>query len=258
MILVMDVGNTNMKIGLFEGDRLMESWRVSVVQIRTADEYGMTILNLFKANGISVSRIEGIIVSSVVPSLNYTLEHMCTYYFKMKPIMVSSRINTGLTFAYEHAEELGADRVANAVAAYSLYGSPIIIVDMGTATTLGAVSEDGVFLGGAIAPGLRSSVDNLGGNAAKLRKIELMRPAKAICRNTVQNMQSGAVFGFTGLLRYMIDLFKKEMNSPNIKVVATGGLVQLIDNSDGMFDIVDRALTLKGLRILYDMNKENV
>ena len=260
MIIAIDIGNTNMKIGIFENDKLLHSWRISVMPIRTSDEYGITLMNLFKENDLNKSEVEGIIISSVVPSLNYTIEHMCDYFFGIKPIMVSANIKTGLTYAYDNPSELGADRIVNAVAAVSLYGAPVIVVDLGTATAFGAVSGKKVFLGGAIAPGLKTSIDYLGANAARLSRIEISRPKTAICTNTVDNMRSGAINGFSGLVGGLIDSFRKEMNEDNIKVVATGGLAELLRDGDkSVFDVVDRTLTLQGLNILYKLNtqKEN-
>lgn len=256
MLLAMDIGNTNIKIGIFEKENLITSWRLSVTTPRTADEYYITIMDLFSTKSINLEDINGIIISSVVPSLNYTLEHMCTYYFKQKPIMVSTNIKTGLTFDYENPEELGADRIVNAVAAHNIYKSAAIICDLGTATTIGAIDSKGCFLGGAIAPGLKSSIDALASNAARLHRIELQRPKSAIGKNTVENMQSGAVHGFIGLVSNIINQFKSEMKDSDIKIIGTGGLTQLIiDENYNMFDLIDRALTLKGLNIIYNMNK---
>lgn len=255
MILVMDIGNTNIKIGIFDKDELKTSWRLSVTTSRTADEYYIAIMNLFATQGIKVSSISGIIISSVVPTLNYTLEHMCTYFFNIKPIMVSSDIETGITFGYDNPHELGADRIVNAVAVNNLYATPCIVVDLGTATTLGVIDKNGCFLGGAIAPGLKSSIEGLATNAALLQRIELQKPKNAIGRNTVESMQSGAVNGFIGLILNLIKNFKKELGEENVLIVGTGGLTQLVENEDDkIFDVIDRALTLKGLNILYNLN----
>ena len=257
MIIAMDIGNTNMKIGIFDRDKLTYSWRISVMPIRTSDEYGITLMNLFKENELDKNKVEGIIMSSVVPSLNYTIEHMFNYFFGIKPIMVSTAIRTGLTFSYDNPAELGADRIVNAVAAVDLYGAPVIVVDLGTATTFGAVSGDRCFLGGAIAPGLKSSIDYLGGNAARLRRIEISEPGTAICTNTIDNMRSGAIFGFRGLVKELISEFRREMKEPHVRVVATGGLAELLRNEkDPIFDVIDRTLTLQGLNVLYKLNKQ--
>lgn len=253
MLLAMDIGNTNIKIGLYNKKELIVSWRISVKTQRTADEYYIVLLNLLNTHGFKVSDVDGIIISSVVPTLNYTLQHTFGYYFNLEPIMVCSNINTGLTYDYNNPEELGADRIANAVATHFIYHSPAIIVDLGTATTIGAINSKGCFLGGAISIGLKTSIDSLAENAARLQAIELSQPKSAIGKNTKHNMQSGAIYGFTGLVERMILEFKKEMAEENIKVIATGGLSELIVNKD-IFDVVDRALTLKGLQIIYELN----
>ncbi|HOO22931.1 MAG TPA: type III pantothenate kinase [Clostridia bacterium] len=255
MILLMDVGNTNIKLGLSNDTKTIKTWRIATDPLKTADEFGMTLFDLLNQSGYKFSDIEGIIISSVVPSINYTLEHMCTYYIKQKPIVVSPKIKTGLRFEYTE-NTLGADRIVNAVAAYTLYGGPVITVDFGTATTFGMVSADGVFMGGLIAPGIKPSVESLVNTAAKLPRIELVRPATVLGKDTVSNMQSGVIYGFTGLVDYIIKKMKEESGCHNAKVVATGGMSQLVtQNESGIVDIIDRALSLKGLKILYEMNK---
>ena len=256
MILVMDVGNTNIKLGLFKGDDLVETWRVATDGKRTADEYGMTLLNIFSTVGVSFSDIEGVIISSVAPSLNYTLEHMCSFYMNTHPVMVGPGVRSGLNIKYTSPQEVGADRIVNAVAAYKLYGGPVIVIDFGTATTFGVVNEKGEFLGGAIAPGIKSSLEALVGTTAKLPRIELVKPEKVINKNTVSNMQAGLIYGFEGLVGYIIRSMKAELGAKNCKVVVTGGLSELVSAESTGIDHVDRALTLKGLKIIYDMNKE--
>ena len=258
MILVMDVGNTNIKIGLFKGDELVETWRVATDNKRTADEYGMTLLNIFSTVGVGFDDIEGVIISSVAPMLNYTLEHMCSFYMKKRPIMVGPGVKTGLNIKYTSPQEVGADRIVNAVAAYRLYGGPVIVIDFGTATTFGVVSRNGEFLGGAIAPGIKTSLEALVGKTAKLPRIELAKPDAVINRNTVSNMQAGLVYGFEGLVGYVIKGMKAELNEPNCTVVTTGGLSELVSAEATGINFVDRALTLKGLKIIYDMNAEEV
>lgn len=255
MILLMDVGNTNIKIGLANEVKTVKTWRIATDIGRTADEFGMTLFDLLNQSGYGFNDIDGIIISSVAPSINYTLEHMCSYYIKIKPITVSEKIKTGLTFRYA-GDSLGSDRIINAVAAYKQYGGPVIIVDFGTATTFGMVDGDGVFLGGLIAPGIKASAESLVNTAAKLPRIELILPQSVIGQNTVANMQAGIIYGFTGLVDYIIKKMKAESGFENAKVVATGGMSQLITQTDAkVMDIIDRALSLKGLRILYEMNK---
>lgn len=255
MILLMDVGNTNIKIGLSNDTKTIKTWRIATDIGKTADEFGMTLFDLLNQSGYGFSDINGIIISSVAPSINYTLEHMCSYYIKVKPIIVSPKIKTGLTFNYTE-NSLGSDRIINAVAAYKIYGGPIITVDFGTATTFGMVSEDGVFMGGLIAPGIKVSTESLVNTAAKLPRIELVTPPTVIGRDTVSNMQAGVIYGFTGLVDYIIRKMKEESGFLTAKVVATGGMSQLVTQTDSrIVDVIDRALSLKGLKILYDMNK---
>lgn len=257
MILVMDVGNTNIKIGLYRGDELTETWRVATNFQRTADEYGMTLMNLFRSVGVKFSDIEGVIISSVAPSLNYTLEHTCKYYMNVTPIMVGPGVKTGINVKYANPAEVGSDRIVNAVAAYKLYGGPCIVIDFGTATTFGAMSADGEFLGGAIAPGIKSSMEALVNTTAKLPRIELTKPEKVINRTTVSNMQSGIIYGFVGMVDYIIRKMKKELHSTDCKVIATGGMGEVLSGELTAITLLDRALTLKGLKIIYDMNTEN-
>lgn len=255
MILLMDVGNTNIKIGLSNEKKNVNTWRVATDTTRTADEFGMVLFDLLRQAGYGFSDIDGIIISSVAPSINYTLEHMCSYYMHKKPIGVSYKLNLGkLTLDYSK-HELGADRIINAVAAYELYGGPVITVDFGSATTFGAIDEKGVFMGGLIAPGIKSSAESLVNTAAKLPRIELIRPQSVIGKNTVENMQAGVIYGFTGLVEYIVKKMKQEPGFASAKVVATGGMSQLVTENSKIIDVVDRALSLKGLKILYDYNK---
>lgn len=258
MLLVLDVGSTNIKLGLFENNspELIASWRVSTLASRTSDEFGMILYDLFATKGISFEDIDGIIMSSVAPSLNYTIEHMCRYYMKKMPMVVDHTVKTGLTLCYDHPAELGADRIVTAAAAYSIYGGPVIIVDFGSATTFNAVDKDGRYLGGAIAPGIKTATEALVNTAAKLPRIELIPSDKVIATSTVEGMRSGVIIGYTGLVHYMLKRMKMEKGLENAKVVATGGLSQLIQETESqLIDTIDRALTLKGLRVVYEMNK---
>lgn len=257
MILLMDAGNTNIKIGVDNGKEILYTWRIATDYNKTADEYGMVLYDLLAQNDYKFSDIEGIIISSVVPTINYTLEHMCAYYANQKPIMVSPKINLGIKLDYNKPEELGSDRIINAVAAYYGYGGPVITVDFGSATTFGVVSGEGVFLGGAIAPGIKSSTEALVNTGAKLPRIELSKPQSIIGTNTITNMQAGVIYGFTGLVDYMLKCIKKETGLENAKVIATGGLSQLVNQDSTEIQTVDRALSLKGLQYLYKMNSKN-
>ncbi len=255
MLLVIDVGNTNIKLGMFEGEELVQSWRLSVKVMRTADELGITMQNLFTAKGLTFDVITGIIISSVCPSINYTLEHACIYYTGIKPIMVGVGVKTGLNIKYANPHEVGADRIVNSVAGYKLYGGPCIIVDFGTATTFNVISEKGEFLGGAIAPGINTSLEGLVSNTSKLMRVELATPDSVIGKSTISNIQSGTIYGFTGLVKYMVAKMKQEAGLENAIVIATGGLGELITNVDSdVVDIVDRFLTLKGLQMIYAIN----
>ncbi|MDR1940239.1 MAG: type III pantothenate kinase [Clostridiales bacterium] len=255
MLLVMDIGNTNIKFGLFDGGKLLESWRISAQKSRTADELGVIMGSLFSAKSrFSFSDVDGMIMSSVQPALNYTVEHTCDYYIGKKPVVVSSEIKTGLKFLYTNPEELGADRIVNAVSAYRTYGGPCIIVDCGTATTFSAVNAEAEFLGGAIAPGIKAGADALTEVASKLPKIELIKPKSIIGKSTISNMQSGIIHGFTGLVNHILLEMKKEAGMSGATVIATGGLSELID-FDGRLNVVkDRALSLYGLKMIYDIN----
>ena len=254
MILLMDIGNTNIKIGLANDKKTEFTWRVATDYNRTADEIGVVLLNLLQRNGYSFNDVEGVIVSSVAPQVNYTIDHMCSYYMKKKPIMVSAKLNLGnLSLDYTKSE-IGADRIVNAVAAYKQYGGPCIVVDFGTATTFGAIDSNGVFEGGLIAPGIKASTESLVNTAAKLPRIELTKPQDVLGKNTVENMQSGIIYGFTGLVEYIINKIKENPKYANAKVIATGGMSQLVTENSNIIDVVDRALSLKGLHILYDLN----
>ncbi len=253
MIFVMDVGNSNIKCGIFEGDKLISSWRMVTKLERTADEYGIRIEAFFHHAGFEPKDVKGIIISSVIPTINYTLQHMCGTYFGQQAKFVGPGMKTGINILYDNPKELGADRIVSALAAYTLYGGPCIIVDFGTATTYGAVSENGDFLGGAICPGLKISADALTVNAAKLPRVELVKPEKAIAKNTIAGMQAGIIYGYVGQVDFIVRRFKVEMGgSP--KVIATGGLARLIAQETSEIDEINSLLALIGLNMLYKKN----
>ena len=258
MLLVIDVGNTNIMLGVYQKDKLLESWRLSVKVARTADELGITINSLFSTKGLAFKDIDGIILSSVQPSLNYTVEHACEYYMKIKPIMVGPGIKTGINIKYLNPQEVGADRIVNSVAAYKLYGGPCIVVDFGTATTFNLISAKGEFVGGCIAPGIKTSLESLVENTSKLTNVELVKPKSVIGKTTVTNLQAGIVYGFAGLVKYLIEKLKADGMCQDAKVVFTGGLSTLITDVDKSLEVykIDRYLTLKGLKIIYDINNE--
>lgn len=255
MLLAMDVGNSNIKFGLFDGELLKASWRVGSDSKKTADEYGVILTDLFKSKNLKLSEVDGAILSSVIPSLNYTLTHMVEYYIGKRPLVVGNGIKTGLNIKYENPREVGSDRIINSVAAMKKYGGNLIVVDFGTATTFNVITEKGEFLGGAIAPGIKLSVDSLASNCVKLPKIELQMPKSVIGKNTITNMQSGIVYGYIGLLEKIIKQIKTETRFDNAKVIVTGGLSEVVVNHTDVVDVVDRRLSLNGLRIIYDMNK---
>ena len=254
MILTLDIGNTNMKTALFEGMDMVHYWRLSTNRNRTSDEYGMALMNLLNHHGIDPKAVEGIMMSSVVPQINFTIEHMCRNYFGMEPMKIEPGVKTGINIRYENPRELGSDRIANAVAAYELYGGPCITIDFGTATSFGAISARGEFLGGAICPGLRLAADALTENTAKLPRFELVKPESVIGRNTVTNMQAGIVYGYIGQIKYLVNRMKQEMGVPGVKVIATGGLAVLVAGESHVIDVMDGLLTLKGLCLIYKKN----
>ncbi len=256
MLLTMDIGNTNVKLGVFDGEELLASWRISTKSYRTADEYGMTLYDLFRQRGLSFSDIDAAVMSSVAPALNYTFEHMCADYLNKKPLVVSSDTDTGIKIDYANPQELGTDRIVGAAAAHHFYGGAIIEVDFGSATTFNLVSGDGTFLGGAIAPGIKTAAESLVSAAAKLPNFELLSPENIVGKNTKDCMRSGIIYGYAGLVKYMTENYRKLPEMKGAKVVATGGLSELVAGVEPeLFDVVDRALALKGLRYIYDRNK---
>ena len=254
MLLVTDVGNTNIKLGLYDEEHLAASWRLSTDLKKTSDEYGLIIMNLLSHAGVGKKDITGTIMSSVVPGINYTLTHMLEFYLGQHPLLVGPGIKTGLNIKLDNPRELGGDLITDAVSAFNRYGGDLIVIDFGTATTMSGVTAHGEFLGGCILPGVRVAVDALTERAAKLPKIDLELPKTVIGRNTVACMQSGLLYGYVGQLEYLVNAFKQEMNAPQAKVVATGGMSGIIAGVTKCINITDRLLTLEGLRILYKLN----
>lgn len=255
MILTLDIGNTNIKTALFEGPEMVKYWRMSTDITKTSDEYGITIVNFFKHEGIELDAVEGIIISSVVPTINFTIDHMCQNYFHQTPMFVAPGVKTGINIKYENPRELGSDRIANAVAAYEEYGAPCIFIDFGTATTFGVIGEGGTFLGGTICPGIKLSSEALVNGTAKLPRFELTRPEHVIGRTTLTNLQSGMYYGYVGLVRNIVRKIKQELGC-EATVVATGGMAVMIAEESKVIDKLDGLLTLKGLRLIYERNKE--
>lgn len=256
MIFCIDIGNTNIKYGVFDGDKLVASFRVVSQRSSTADEYGIVVRDLLRNAGIRRGDIEGVIMSSVIPQLNYTIAHMCEYYLGFEPTMVGPGIKTGINVKVDNPAEAGADRIVNSVAAYKKYGGkkPVICIDFGTATTFNVISEKGELIGGVIAPGIKGSLDSLVNGTAQLPNIELSLPEKIIAKNTITNMQAGLLYGFAGLVEHIVKRTKKELGREAF-VVATGGLSETVAEESGVIDVIDRTLTLEGLKILYKMNK---
>lgn len=253
MIFVFDVGNTNTVLGVFEGEELKHHWRIETSRHKTEDEYGMIIKELFTHVGIRSADISGIIISSVVPPIMFSLERMCEKYFNITPMIVGPGIKTGLNIKYDNPKEVGADRIVNAVAGIHIYGAPLIIVDFGTATTYCYIDEDKKYMGGAIAPGINISTEALYTKAAKLPRIEIARPNGIIGKNTVHAMQAGILFGYVGQVEGIVRRMK-EQSPIEPKVIATGGLADLIAKESDVIDVVDSFLTLKGLQMIFARN----
>ncbi len=254
LVLVCDVGNTNIVLGVFSSEELLVDWRIGTDRRRTADELGMLVKNLFDYHGLSFGDVEAVVISSVVPPLTPVLVQMCRRYFRREPLVVGPGVKTGMPIRYDNPREVGADRIVNAVAAYAKYGGPVIVVDFGTATTFCAVSRAGEYLGGAIAPGIAISTEALFEKAAKLPRVEVVRPRQVIGRNTVTSMQSGIYYGFVGQVNEIVRRMKRELGEEAV-VVATGGLAELICEEVETVDHVDPYLTLWGLKIIYERNR---
>jgi type III pantothenate kinase len=254
MILVIDVGNTHTVIGVYKEEKLLFHWRISTNIEKTEDEYGILVKNLLANSELSLTDITGIAISCVIPPVVWVLKKMSVDYFKVSPIIVGPGTKTGIYIKTDNPKEVGADRIVNSIAAYKLYGGPVIIVDFGTATTFCAVNKDGVYLGGAIAPGIEISAKALAEKTAKLPKIEIIKPKHSIGSNTITAMESGIFFGYLGLTNELIKRFKRELGKDSL-VVATGGYSELIGNECKLIDKINPFLTLIGLYLVYEMNK---
>jgi type III pantothenate kinase len=259
MLLTFDVSNTTIKAGLFQGEEILADWRFATEPHRLTDEYAMLMLSLLQSRDLAPSKITGVAISCVVPPLRAVFDELARRYLHVEPIVVGPGIKTGVKLAVDNPREVGADRVVNALATYKLYGGPAITVAFGTATVFDCVSAGAEYLGGAIAPGVAVALESLTRSAAQLYQVELVRPPRAIGRNTVHTMQSGLVLGYAGLVEGLVQRLGREMleagSAEKVTVIATGGLAEVIAPETDAIDVVDLQLTLKGLRLIYELNR---
>jgi type III pantothenate kinase len=253
MLLAVDVGNTNVTMALFEGERLIADWRVTSHHERTADELAVELRQLFELRGFDFSVVDGVVISSVVPNLNPALIEASRRYLKCEPVMVGPGVKTSVRIRYDNPKDVGADRIANALAAYTKYGGPIVVIDFGTAVTYDAINAEGDYLGGAIAPGVEISLDALVRHTAMLRRVEPVAPDSVIGRNTVASIQSGLIWGFVAQVEGMVERFRSELGG-SARVIATGGQAALLAGLTHVIETTDPLLTLEGLRLIYAQN----
>lgn len=254
MLLTIDIGNTNLTLGLYQAENLGPRWRLATVHDRMPDEYGLQFLGLLNHSGFTPNDLTGVCLASVVPPLTGKVIEACQRYLNQEPLVVETGVKTGVRIRYEDPRAVGADRIVDAAAVQHLYGSPACVVDFGTATTFDGISADGDYLGGAIAPGIGIAAEALFLRTAKLPRVDLQRPPTAIGRNTVHAMQSGLLFGYVGLVEGMVARFRSELGA-NMKVIATGGLAEIIAKETQVIDIIAPWLTLDGLRIIWGLNR---
>ena len=253
MLLAIDIGNTNIIIGVFDDDKIKASWRIVTAVHRMPDEYASLILSFFDRKGISASQIDSAVLCSVVPPLVTVFDEVCSRYFQITPLIVEAGIKTGVRICMDNPKEVGADRIVNTVAAHQLYGGPVIVIDLGTATTFDVVSEEGDYLGGAIAPGIVIATEALFSRTAVLPRVELSHPKLAIGTSTIAAMKSGIVFGYVGLIEGIITRIQQELGT-KAKVVATGGYAELLAKETNVIEEINPDITLIGLRLIYQMN----
>ncbi len=253
MLLAIDIGNTNITLGLYEADTLGPRWRLATVHERMPDEYGLQLVGLLDHAGVPPKEVRAAALASVVPPLTGTWVHVCQRYLNVDPLVVETGVKTGVRVRYDDPKQVGADRIVDAAAIHTLYGGPACSVDFGTATTFDAISAEGDYLGGAIAPGIGIAAEALFMRTAKLPRVDLVRPPSVIGKNTVHSMQSGLLFGYVALVEGMVARFRKELG-PAMKVIGTGGLAELIAKETSVIEIIAPWLTLDGLKIVYDLN----
>lgn len=253
MLLTLDIGNTNITVGVFQGEEIQATGRVATDLAKMPDEYGIVLSQLIQLKGIDASQIDAVAICSVVPPLTPAFVELCKSFFDVSPLVVGAGTKTGVRILYDNPRDVGADRIVDAAAALTLYGGPVIVVDVGTATVFDAVTKDGDYLGGAIAPGMAIASNALFHSTSQLRRVELVSPGTAIGKNTVHAIQSGIVLGYAELVKGMVARFDKELGGGS-KVVATGGLAHIVADESGVFDAINPDLTLTGLRLIYDMN----
>lgn len=256
MLLTLDIGNTNVTAGVFDGDTLAASWRLATDAHRLTDEYALQLRDLLPMKGVRVEDVREVAICSVVPQLTSVFDEVARVLFGAEALVVGTGTRTGVRILYDNPRDVGADRIVDAAAAYHLYGGPAIVVDFGTATVFDAISADGSYLGGSIVAGLNIAAEALYQQTSQLRRIEMVAPPTAIGKNTVHAMQSGFVFGYAGLVDVIVGRFKGEMEAPNATVVATGGLAQVIADEASAIDVVNQELTLHGLRHIFALNAE--
>lgn len=256
MLLTIDIGNTNIVMGVMNGMELVASFRITTQMQRTSDEYGITMLEMLRSKGIKADDLKDIIISSVVPNIMYSITNSIKKYFNKKPLIVGPGLKTGIAVRTDNPKSVGADRIVNSVAAYELYGGPCMSIDFGTSTTYDIVNEKGEFIGGLITPGIRISADAMWQRAAQLPHMEIKRPKSILdCKNTISSMQAGLVYGYIGQVEYIVKKVKEEMQCPDMKIIVTGGLAKIIQDGTDVMDVYDGLLTLKGLVLIYEKNK---
>lgn len=257
MLLAVDIGNTNITFGLIsEIGTIMGSFRITTKMARTSDEFGIEIMNFLNNLQVDLTTIDAVIISSVVPKIMYSFTNSIRKYLLMEPMIVGPGTKTGISIKTDSPKELGADKIVDAAAVYNIYGGNALIIDFGTATTYDYINEKGEFLAGVISPGIEISAQALWSQAAKLPEIEIKKPDSILAKNTITSMQAGIVYGYIGQVEYIINQFKKELKRNDIKIIATGGLGRIIFNETKMIDVYDKDLTFKGMKIIYDKNKD--